>query len=75
MLSVERKGTMNKLLEKIRNFGLYINGRRMPKEGLQITTNPFSGRVVGRVFLVPQESLIYDELTPTEEITAPFPSQ
>lgn len=63
---------MKKLLEKIRNFGLYINGRRMSEEGLRVTTNPFSGRVVGRVFLIPQESLIYDEMTPTEEITAPL---
>lgn len=63
---------MKKLLERIRNFGLYINGRRVPEEGLRVATNPFSGRVVGRVFLIPQESLIYDEMTPTEEITAPL---
>lgn len=58
-----------KFFEKIRNFKLYINGMRSSDEDLRVPINPFSGRVIGRVFLVPQESLIFDELTPTEEST------
>lgn len=58
-----------KFFEKIRNFKLYINGMRTKDESFKVPTNPFSGRVIGRVFLVPQESLIFDELTPTEETT------
>ncbi len=58
-----------KFFEKIRNFKLYINGMRSNDEDLNVPINPFSGRVIGRVFLVPQESLIFDELTPTEEST------
>lgn len=58
-----------KFFEKIRNFKLYINGMRSHDEDLKVPINPFSGRVIGRVFLVPQESLIFDELTPTEEST------
>jgi hypothetical protein len=63
---------MKKFLNRIRNFGLYINGRRVKEEGLQVTTNPFSGRVIGRTFLIPQESLIFEEMTPTEETTVPL---
>ncbi|MBL7686379.1 MAG: hypothetical protein JNK65_10160 [Deltaproteobacteria bacterium] len=70
---------MIKFFERIRNFGLYINGRRTTQGGLSLSTNPFSGRVIGRVFLTPQESLLYheltptlEELTPTEEVTAPM---
>ncbi len=53
----------------IRQFGLYINGLRVPEDRFKIKTNPFSGKVVGHVFLIPQDSLIFDEQTPTEEIT------
>lgn len=60
---------MMKFFEKIRNFKLYINGMRAKEDQLSVPTNPFSGRVIGRVFLVPQESLIFDELTPTEDTT------
>ncbi len=58
-----------KFFEKIRNFKLYINGMRSHDDKLQVPTNPYSGRVIGRVFLVPQESLVFDEMTPTEETT------
>jgi len=61
-----------KFFEKIRNFKLYINGMGSKDENFKVPTNPFSGRVIGRVFLVPQESLIFDELTPTEETTPPI---
>lgn len=60
---------MRSFLEKIKSFGLYINGRPIREEGLSIQTNPFSGRVVGKVFLSPLESYLFDEMTPTEEIT------
>lgn len=63
---------MFKFFEKIRSFKLYINGMRSKEDDLKVPTNPFSGRVIGRVFLVPQESLIFDELTPTEDTTAPL---
>lgn len=67
---------MRRFFERIRNFGLYINGRLSKGQGFHVSTNPFSGRVIGRVFLTPQDSLIFnestptlEELTPTEEIT------
>jgi hypothetical protein len=61
---------MKRIFEHIRNFGLYINGRRSRGNGIDIHTNPFSGRVIGRVFLSPQDSLIASEVTPTmEELT------
>jgi len=68
---------MRRIIEQIRNFGLYVNGRRSRENGIRIHTNPFSGRVIGRVFLTPQESVIFhnemsptsDEMTPTEELT------
>ncbi len=63
---------MMKFFEKIRNFKLYINGMRSKEDLFKVPTNPFSGRVIGHVFLVPQESLIFDELTPTEETTPPM---
>ena len=53
----------------IRQFGLYINGLRVPQDNFKIKTNPFSGKVVDRVFLIPQDSLVFDEQTPTEEVT------
>ena len=63
---------MNKkqLEHSIRQFGLYINGLRAPKDLFKLDTNPFNGKILGRVFLVPQDSLIFEEQTPTEEITA-----
>ncbi len=60
-----------KLREKIRSFGLFVNGRRDKEGELKLDVNPFSGRVIGRAFLTPQESLIFEENTPTEEITSP----
>jgi hypothetical protein len=67
---------MKRIFEHIRNFGLYINGHRARGNGIDIHTNPFSGRVIGRVFLTPQESLIAnegtphsEEMTPTEDLT------
>lgn len=60
---------MKSFIEKIKSFSLYINGRRMKEEGLKFEINPFSGRVVGKVFLSPMESYLFDDLTPTEECT------
>jgi len=67
---------MKRLMERIRNFGLFVNGRRVAENGFRIMTNPFSGRVIGRVFLTAQDSFLFDdksptldEMTPTEEIT------
>ena len=60
---------MKALIEKIKSFSLYINGRRMKEDGFNVEINPFSGRVVGKVFLSPLESYIFDEITPVEECT------
>ncbi len=60
-----------KIREKIRDFGLFINGRRNKEGELKLNINPFSGRVIGRAFLTPQDSLLFEENTPTEEITSP----
>ena len=60
---------MKALIEKIKSFSLYINGRRMKEDGFNVEINPFSGRVVGKVFLSPLESYILDEITPVEEST------
>lgn len=60
---------MKSFIEKIKNFSLYINGRRMKEEGFKVDINPFSGRVIGKVFLSPLESYLFEEVTPTEEST------
>jgi len=62
---------MRKIFERIRNFGLYVNGRRVVGNGLRVMTNPFSGRVIGRVFLTPQESFIHDDTSPTTDDMTP----
>jgi|GEM_PF-2400755 len=58
-------------LQRIRTFGLYINGRRVSDEGFQVKTNPFSGRVIGNVFLSPQELSLLNELSPTLDDETP----
>lgn len=66
---------MRRFLERIRSFGLYIDGRRSREEGLKIKINPFNGRVIGKVFLTAQDTALtddistLDELTPTEDCT------
>lgn len=61
---------MTRYLHSVRNFGLYVNGLRTKEQGLNLEVNPENGRVRGRVFLIPQDSLFqFEEVTPTEDIT------
>ncbi len=65
---------MKKNPDPIRDFGLYINGRRIQEEGLNLKINPHSGRVIGRAFLSSLESLLFNDHTPTIDEELPSAS-
>lgn len=57
---------------KLKEHSLMINGKRFDQRGLDLAVNPFSGRVVGQVVLIPESPDSDERLQladPEEEIT------